>query len=824
MRTHLKRKHPDIFYAMVEQDRSRKALSKELAANCKEAFKARRQKKQQPAAKRKKVPEEMVTMAEATRAEMKTMICDAWKSKKFSDVDVLCGVDGGVVKTHRIFLSGLSPFLRKVLLSVSFVASEDSFLHLPEVDSRALSGFLDKVCSGYDGFAAVDPSLEFLGFGAKYSPNEQGFSEGRTEPETLLYEPADENEDDSYAYGDFEDLVDDEPVIKQPLDEDDDVDDDPDFVEEKKKPRTRKRRRRSMSWKFFNRVSSLIATCKFCAAEIRTENGTTSGMLTHLRTMHTDVYVSDVAPKDLSAFDDSFDAADPSYEGEDQKESADDTEGESSKSKNNRRKKRSQIWNFFTAINANEARCLTCGGCVKGCGGSTSAMIRHLKVRHPEFYDQLEQSRSAEDLVKGRVRVRVPKQTDDSSAAERKSKMAELTFRSSPAWKIFKSDKEDDPKVACSLCHKQVRRPRHSSIPLLRHIRDSHEEAFNVIREQLENPSFPETFDSANPIWEFYNIVDLKSARCHTCLAVFDVEEHSVENLSQHLGSDHPDSLVSYSAFVLEWRRRRHEEFAVYKRSRNPTDNDNRVWNYFEKTGNDNEALCKTCRVVVLFDHPNVGELSLHLDHEHPDLSEELQKDGPKPLTESEDISDRTCSDCGKEFKSQKTMLYHRKTVHSGIKPYKCKYCEMTFSRPDGLRSHTHVHDRTQSYLCSHCGKQFARRNQRDRHERGAHFGDKREKCSYCGKMFQERQNRITHERIHTGEKPYQCTHCGRRFTQSDQLRSHTRTHTGEKPYPCNFCGQKFRFISSRNSHKCEGKLRRAAEQQLLEEASIDSE
>jgi hypothetical protein len=36
----------------------------------------------------------------------------------------------------------------------------------------------------------------------------------------------------------------------------------------------------------------------------------------------------------------------------------------------------------------------------------------------------------------------------------------------------------------------------------------------------------------------------------------------------------------------------------------------------------------------------------------------------------------------------------------------------MTFARPDGLRSHTHVHDKAQSFLCSHCGKQFARRNQ----------------------------------------------------------------------------------------------------------------
>lgn len=229
------------------------------------------------------------------------------------------------------------------------------------------------------------------------------------------------------------------------------------------------------------------------------------------------------------------------------------------------------------------------------------------------------------------------------------------------------------------------------------------------IRDQLENPVLPETFDPSNPIWEFFSIVDGTSVRCFTCLAVFAVQETDVENLSHHLATDHPDNHVTYSANCAEWRRRRHEEFAVFQRSKNPLD---RIWNYFEATDNDNEALCKGCSLVVLFDRPNIAELHLHLEHEHPELAEEFQKDSTKSSLEIEDVVDRTCPDCGKEFKSQKTMLYHRKTVHSGIKPYKCKYCEMTFARPDGLRSHTHVHDKAQSFLCSHCGKQFARRNQ----------------------------------------------------------------------------------------------------------------
>ena len=654
MRTHLRRRHPDIFYDMVEQDKSRKALTKELAANCQEAFKVlkpkNRQRQQQSPVKRRMDPGQTVIMPEAMRAEVKTMICDPWTSKQFSDVDVVCGVDGGVVRTHRIVLSGLSPFLRMTLLSVNFTAGEDSFLHLPDVDSRVLAGFLDKVCSGCDGLAEVDASLEFLGFGPKTFPVKRELCESRTEPVV-------EN-NDSFSSGDHEDMFDVESIKKQPP-EDDEVEEDPVLVEAKEKPG-------SKLWKFFRRTSSLIATCTSCSAEIRTENGTTAGMATHLRMMHPDAYVSGMAtPKvDLSDLNDS---SDPKYEAGDRKESVVDT----IKIKNHSQQKRSTIWNFYARISSNEALCQTCGGFIK-----RYAIFRHLREKHPDVYKQMELSRcSTNDLGKKRVRKRVKKQTKK---------------------KTIKSESE----------------------------------------------------------------------------------------------------------------------------SENPAD---RIWSFFDQaSGNSsssNEAMCKTCSCVVLFDHPNVEKLSSHLGQEHPELLNKLQKVATKP----EALTERTCPDCGKEFKSQPIMLYHRKTVHSGIKPYKCNHCEMSFARPDALRHHAHVHDPSQSFLCTHCGKMFARRHRRDLHEKAVHFGEMREKCSYCDKRFQERQNRVSHERTHTGEKPYQCPHCGRQFAMSKQLQAHIRTHTGEKPYPCDACGLRFSCNRSRKNHKCAAKLREAAEQQQLLEDSSNS-
>ena len=93
--------------------------------------------------------------------------------------------------------------------------------------------------------------------------------------------------------------------------------------------------------------------------------------------------------------------------------------------------------------------------------------------------------------------------------------------------------------------------------------------------------------------------------------------------------------------------------------------------------------------------------------------------------------------------------------VHSGIRPYKCEECGMTFARQDSWKGHTH--SKIRSFLCSICGKTFARRNIRDTHER-AHLNDRRYPCSYCGKKFMTNQQRTNHERTHTGEKPFQCT------------------------------------------------------------------
>ena len=59
-----------------------------------------------------------------------------------------------------------------------------------------------------------------------------------------------------------------------------------------------------------------------------------------------------------------------------------------------------------------------------------------------------------------------------------------------------------------------------------------------------------------------------------------------------------------------------------------------------------------------------------------------------KDATHKENPPKNTCEECGKSFYAKHQLRSHIKTVHQGIKDYKCKYCGNLFAGLDGMKKH----------------------------------------------------------------------------------------------------------------------------------------
>ena len=89
--------------------------------------------------------------------------------------------------------------------------------------------------------------------------------------------------------------------------------------------------------------------------------------------------------------------------------------------------------------------------------------------------------------------------------------------------------------------------------------------------------------------------------------------------------------------------------------------------------------------------------------------------------------------------------------THTGLRPYQCRTCQMTFTNLSNLSKHRRCHDTTMPHICKVCGARFAYRWSWQQHEKG-----------------------------HLGLKPYLCNVCGKSFTQACTLRGHQKTHERE--------------------------------------------
>ena len=143
-----------------------------------------------------------------------------------------------------------------------------------------------------------------------------------------------------------------------------------------------------------------------------------------------------------------------------------------------------------------------------------------------------------------------------------------------------------------------------------------------------------------------------------------------------------------------------------------------------------------------------------------------------------------TCDECEKAFKTNMKLLTHKKLVHSGVRPHKCRFCPKDFKVKKLCREHERSHTDERPYLCPHCPKAF-----RSNVMPPLQYS---KQISIISKNYFLQDQRNTHIRIHTGEKPFVCGECGKAFSARENLNTHTKIHTGVKNQ-CAKCGECFR-------------------------------
>ncbi|TRY64010.1 hypothetical protein TCAL_00785 [Tigriopus californicus] len=287
-------------------------------------------------------------------------------------------------------------------------------------------------------------------------------------------------------------------------------------------------------------------------------------------------------------------------------------------------------------------------------------------------------------------------------------------------------------------------------------------------------------------VWKYFHVIDADNASCLECKMVIRTETGSITGLTRHLRYVHPnlfERLNQDKANLDDAPKEAVEGLAVVKEE---SDDPSAVGVQIPSTkqaidiwgnGPDQKPpvlpnpsstiglsgsvppivkpvqACNKCGEPITWRSNSITSIKNHLQKCQPEKyaaiflkgttkggsssnqSAKAPKSSTKKLLPPKRIlktsrpnvnvpaSARTCPECKRVFSSRQTMLYHKKVVHSGIRPYRCKDCGKTFARADSFKTHAHTEER--SFLCSVCGKTFARRNIRDIHER-AHYGDKR--------------------------------------------------------------------------------------------------
>ena len=134
----------------------------------------------------------------------------------------------------------------------------------------------------------------------------------------------------------------------------------------------------------------------------------------------------------------------------------------------------------------------------------------------------------------------------------------------------------------------------------------------------------------------------------------------------------------------------------------------------------------------------------------------------------------------------------------------------MIFKTNTDLKCHVRVHTGAKPYSCRYCSQRFIRYNQLNRHLLKSHNEGTWLTCNVCQKKFSNISILKQHLLRHEGVKPYVCSQCPKCFGTMQNLKSHQLIHSDYKQFCCGLCSKDFKHKHAVVQHfkKCSVKLR----------------
>uniref|UniRef100_A0A1B0CLJ1 Putative transcription factor grauzone-like protein n=1 Tax=Lutzomyia longipalpis TaxID=7200 RepID=A0A1B0CLJ1_LUTLO len=156
--------------------------------------------------------------------------------------------------------------------------------------------------------------------------------------------------------------------------------------------------------------------------------------------------------------------------------------------------------------------------------------------------------------------------------------------------------------------------------------------------------------------------------------------------------------------------------------------------------------------------------------------------------------SKHECTLCQKNYKSEDTLLMHKKLQHTPMeeRKFSCDICQRRFALVGALRRHmiVHVEKEDKKHVCKTCGQAFALANMLVSHIRRVHENACISICDICAKVYRDKFLFKKHMMEHRNElKPnVPCPVCGKLFTYRLAMKRHLRRHNTSGSLECHIC------------------------------------